>query len=102
MQTARRRRNTGAYQNQAHDSGCFPTSLDAVPGIERSPSDANFFLLKLRGLEAACVRQALSRESLVVRHREDMPKHIRVTSMLPDENRRLVGALRRVANLSQG
>ena len=24
MQTARRRRNTGAYQNQAHDSGCFP------------------------------------------------------------------------------
>lgn len=80
----------------------FATSLDAVPGIERSPSDANFFLLKLRGLDAACVRQALSRESLVVRHREDMPKHIRVTSMLPDENRRLVGALRRVANLSQG
>ena len=71
----------------------FAAHLDAVPCVERSPSDANFFLLRMPGLDPTRVHAYLAGESVHVRRREDMPQHIRVTSMLPDENRRLVDTL---------
>ena len=75
------------------DCEAFAAGLDAVPWVERSPSDANFFLLHLPGLDPGRVRAFLASKSVRPRYREDMPEHMRVTSMLPEENRRLVDAL---------
>jgi histidinol-phosphate aminotransferase len=84
------------------DCGAFGAALDRVEGIDRCHSDANFFLLDLNDASAADVAGRLASESMVVRQREDMPHHIRVTSMLPEENIAVVGAIRRAMAESAG
>jgi histidinol-phosphate aminotransferase len=56
------------------------------------PTDANFHLVELRGLEYAALAPALARRGLVVRRRADMPAHVRVTCMTPEANARLLEA----------
>ena len=80
------------------DCAEFAAALDGIPGVRRSDSDANFFLLLLRGADPLAARQFLGAHSARVRHRDDMPEYIRVTSMLPEENRALVELLRRAMN----
>jgi len=66
----------------------------AALGIEVTPSDANFVLVRA----GAGVYEPLLREGLVVRPMRGfgLPEHVRVTVGLPEENERLVKALRRL------
>jgi histidinol-phosphate aminotransferase len=56
------------------------------------PTDANFYLVELVGIGFARLQAALARRGLVVRRRDDMPAHVRVTSMTPEANAQLVDA----------
>jgi histidinol-phosphate aminotransferase len=63
-------------------------------GIEVWPSDANFVLART----GPGVHERLMREGLIVRplHGFGLPDHVRITVGLPEENERLVKALRRL------
>ena len=65
-----------------------------VLGIETWPTDANFLLAEA-GADTA---DRLLREGIIVRplHGFGMPEHIRISVGLPEENERLVKALRRL------
>jgi histidinol-phosphate aminotransferase len=65
-----------------------------VLGITTWPTDANFLLAKA-GADTA---ERLLREGIIVRplHGFGMPDHIRISIGLPEENERLVKALRRL------
>ncbi len=65
-----------------------------VLGIETWPTDANF-LLAMAGADTA---ECLLRDGIIVRplHGFGMPNHIRISVGLPEENERLVKALRRL------
>jgi len=66
-------------------------------GLEWIPSAGNFLCVDT-GREAAAVYQALLREGVIVRPVAGygLPRHLRVTVGLPDENRRFLEALGRV------
>jgi histidinol-phosphate aminotransferase len=57
-----------------------------------SPTEANFHLVELTGIEYARLAPALARRGLVVRRRDDMPAHVRVTCMTAEANALLLGA----------
>jgi histidinol-phosphate aminotransferase len=61
-------------------------------GIEVWPTDANFILART----GAGVHEALLREGVIVRplHGFGMPEHVRISIGLPEENERLLKALR--------
>ena len=63
-------------------------------GLEVTPSDANFLLVRV----GAGVDEPLLREGVIVRSMAGfgLPEHVRVTVGLPEENERLVKALRRL------
>jgi histidinol-phosphate aminotransferase len=79
------------------DRETFGAMLREVPGLKPHPSDANFFLVDLDGLDRDALLEHLARHAIRVRTRADMPAHIRVTSLLPAQNARLCDVL---ANLS--
>jgi histidinol-phosphate aminotransferase len=56
------------------------------------PTDANFRLVELVGIDYARVEPALARRGLVVRRRDDMPAYVRVTCMTTEANARLCDA----------
>jgi histidinol-phosphate aminotransferase len=56
------------------------------------PTDANFHLIELTGIDDARLAPALVRRGLVVWRREDMPAHVRVTCMTAEANALLVEA----------
>ncbi|MBM3216440.1 histidinol-phosphate aminotransferase family protein [Candidatus Poribacteria bacterium] len=76
------------------DCDAFGSALRGVPYLRVYPTDANFFLLRLDGVEPAAVQRALDDAGIKVRQRPDMPNHLRVTCMLPQDNARLVEVLR--------
>ena len=76
------------------DMEAFGELLRAVPGIAPYPSDANFYFVRLDGIERERLLEHLEGARIHVRTRPDMPDHIRVTSLLPEQNLRLVEALR--------
>lgn len=75
------------------DRDRFGAMLREVPGLRPYPSDANFFLVALDGLGPAPLLEHLTRHAIRVRTRADMPDHIRVTSLLPEQNARLIEVL---------
>jgi histidinol-phosphate aminotransferase len=75
------------------DCAEFHAGLSQIPFLHVHPSAANFFLVRMDGVEASLVKQHLSDQRLVVRSRPDMPFHIRLTSLRPSENERLLAAL---------
>ena len=73
----------------------FREGLERQPLIERVyPSQANFFLAKLRSWEAEALKARLEERQIRVRTRPDMPHHVRLTCLTPAENQRLLDALR--------
>ena len=66
-------------------------------GLRFVPSQANFLLVEV-GPEAERVRLALQERGILVRSMAayDLPHHLRITVGLPEENRRLLAALREV------
>ncbi|HEX8141385.1 MAG TPA: histidinol-phosphate transaminase [Pyrinomonadaceae bacterium] len=70
------------------------SALNSMPHMEVYPSTANFFLVRLDGVvDAARLKAHLAAHGMHVRSRPDMPEHIRITSLRPEENRRLLGVL---------
>ncbi len=75
------------------DRDAFGEMLRAVPGYAPYPSDANFYLVRLDGIDRGKLLEHLAAEGIRVRTRDDMPDMIRVTSLLPEQNARLADAL---------
>lgn len=71
----------------------FHSSLNSVPDFYAYESAANFFLVRLERSDASLLKNHLASHGIHVRSRPDMPRHIRVTSLRPEENRRLSRAL---------
>lgn len=67
--------------------------LSRIPFFRVHPTAANFFLIKLAGLEPARLKKHLAQHRIKVRTRPDMTDYIRVTSMLPRENQYLLDAV---------
>jgi histidinol-phosphate aminotransferase len=71
----------------------FQAGLSRIPFLHVYPSAANFFLVRLEGVSPSSVKQQLAERRIEVRSRADMPLHIRLTSLRPSENQRLLDAL---------
>jgi len=65
----------------------------AALGLSPIPSEANFLFVDV-GRDGRAVFEALLREGVIVRHIEG--RMVRITIGLPDENRRLLQALKKV------
>ena len=78
------------------------TALTALPGVRVWPSAANFLLLHVPG--GVAVRAGLGERGIAVRRADTFPgltpDHLRVAVRRPEENRRLVEALRDVLETS--
>jgi histidinol-phosphate aminotransferase len=76
-------------------------ALAALPGVRVWPSAANFLLLRVP--DGAAVRAGLAARGIAVRRADTFPgltaDHLRVAVRRPEENRRLVEALRDVLGI---
>jgi histidinol-phosphate aminotransferase len=64
-------------------------------GLRVAPSQANFLCVELpAGMQAAATYQALLRKGVIVRPFGAMSRHLRISVGLPEENSRLLSALR--------
>jgi histidinol-phosphate aminotransferase len=70
----------------------FGRALAGLDFVHVSPTAANFHLVELMGIDYARLAPALARRGLVVRRRDDMPAHVRVTCMTSEANARLLQA----------
>jgi histidinol-phosphate aminotransferase len=68
----------------------FYSLLKRLPHTEVYESDANFFLVRRERASAAGLKDYLAAGGLHVRSRPDMPQYLRITSLLREENQRLV------------
>ncbi|HEX8890642.1 MAG TPA: histidinol-phosphate transaminase [Pyrinomonadaceae bacterium] len=75
------------------DCRSFYSELCKFPFFHVHESAANFFLIRLIDIEPERLKQHLAAHKIRVRSRPDMPNHIRVTSMLPHDNRYLLNVL---------
>jgi histidinol-phosphate aminotransferase len=64
----------------------FGRELARFEFVRVSPTEANFHLVELTGIDYARLAPALARRGLVVRRRDDMPAHVRVTCMTSEAN----------------
>ncbi|MBA3805899.1 MAG: histidinol-phosphate aminotransferase family protein [Acidobacteria bacterium] len=67
--------------------------LKRIPHAEVYPSAANFFLVRFDSVDALRLKDYLAARGMHVRSRPDMPEYLRITSLRPEENRRLLDAL---------
>jgi len=83
-----------ATQRNNADGVAYLTAELRALGVEVWPTDANFLLARA----GAGTQEALLREGVIVRPLAGfgMPDHIRISIGVPEENQRLVAALRRV------
>ncbi len=74
--------------------------LQAIPCLDPYPSQANFVLCRVRGLQAGELKASLEREGILVRHfdKPGLRDHIRITVGRPEQTQALLAALRRRAN----
>jgi histidinol-phosphate aminotransferase len=69
------------------------SSLASIPFIRPHPTAANFFLTRVADRLAPRLTAHIAARGMRVRTRPDMPDHVRITSLLPADNRRLLDAL---------
>lgn len=80
----------------------FQKAIHTVPEIAAAHSDVHFFLIRLptHGPDACALADQLSREGMWIRTPEGMPalsaRDIRVSTRFPEENGKLIGALKRI------
>ena len=75
------------------DCRTFQTAIARVARFAPRPGEANFFLIRMEGIDPARVHAHLTAHGVRVRSRPDMPDYFRVTSMTPDLNHRFVDIL---------
>ena len=75
------------------DRAALGAAISTMPGVRVFPSDANFFLVRVR--DADRTYEALKRQNVLVRNlHPGLPECLRINVGTPDENRILVAALR--------
>jgi histidinol-phosphate aminotransferase len=79
----------------------FYSDLQRTDSIEVYPSDANFFLLRLKTQDPVQLKQYLADRHIYVRSRPDMPDFIRVTSLTKAENHHFLNALNTYVEVTQ-
>lgn len=67
--------------------------LSRYPQVHIYPSVTNFLYLRLGDIDPQALQRYLADHRIRVRSRPDLPQHIRVTSMLPEDNAHLVETL---------
>jgi histidinol-phosphate/aromatic aminotransferase/cobyric acid decarboxylase-like protein len=75
------------------DCRAFQAAIARVPHFVPRPGEANFFLVRMEGVDPARVNAHLASHGVRVRTRPDMPEYIRVTAMTPELNNRFVDIL---------
>ena len=78
------------------DVGELGAALGGQPLARVCPTEANFHLVELADISWEELAPVLSDAGIAVRRRPDMPRHIRITSMLPEANATLLRTLARV------
>jgi len=76
-------------------------ALRALPVLEPYPSQANFVLCRVRGLDAAALKRRLAQEhGVLVRHfaKPGLEDHIRISVGRPEDTERVVGAVKAVVD----
>lgn len=71
----------------------FYSLLKQIKHAEVYESAANFFLVRFDHIDTSHLKAHLASRGMHVRSRPDMPEHLRITSLRPDENLRLVRVL---------
>jgi histidinol-phosphate aminotransferase len=72
----------------------FGAALRKLDYLRVFPTAANFYLVELTGgVDYKRLAPALARRGIVVRRRDDMPRHMRVTCMAAEANQVLLDAL---------
>lgn len=74
--------------------------LKNISGLKPYPSEANFILVRLLGMPARELMEELYRRGIIVRNVSGLPglkgDHVRITVGTPEENTRLISALREI------
>jgi histidinol-phosphate aminotransferase len=72
--------------------------LAAIPWLTPYPSEANFILCRLDGLDAVEVRARLAKRGIFVRYFDTaaLRNHLRISVGLEEHNERVVSALREI------
>lgn len=76
------------------DVANFYNELVKFESFKVYPTDANFFLIEVAGGKQPALVEFLAERNMIVRTRPDMPDYIRVTSLLPEENQKLLATLK--------
>lgn len=74
----------------------FGRALARFGFLRVHPTEANFHLVELTGVEYPQLAAALAPRGLVVRRRDDMPGYVRLTCMTAADNAELIAALAEV------
>lgn len=75
------------------DVATLRTSLERFPNFHIYPSVTNFLYIRLSDVDPESLKDDLLARRIRVRSRPDFPQHIRITSLLPDDNAHLVETL---------
>ena len=78
------------------DCEALGAGLSRIPGFQVYPSAANFFLVRLHGIDTKRLKAHLATHRIQVRSRPDMPDCVRVTSLTPEENAYLLDVVSRL------
>jgi histidinol-phosphate aminotransferase len=78
------------------DVATFGHELADIPYLRPSPTEANFFLAALQGMDDDRVSSALTARGLTARRRADMPGYLRLTCMTAEANQVLLSTLRKI------
>jgi histidinol-phosphate aminotransferase len=76
------------------DVATFGRELCGVPFLRPHPTEANFVLVALRGIDDDRVSSALAAGGMTARWRADLPRHLRLTCMTAEANQVLLSKLR--------
>ncbi len=79
------------------DCQAFYEGLNERPWLRAYPSAANFFWVRYRGVDRMRLRVELAKQRMRVRWRQDAPDFVRLTSLRPQDNARLLAALDAIA-----
>ena len=69
------------------------SALGSISYLSVYPSAANFFLVECRGVDASRLKAHLASHKIQIRSCPDMPRHLRITSLLPEQNDFLIDVL---------
>ena len=82
----------------AGERDALRSRLDAIGWLRTYPSDANFVLCRLDGVDALEVKDRLARRGIFVRHFDTpgLRNHLRISVGLPEQDARLAAALEEI------